>query len=250
MSDLVPAQQSAPVAAAVPELVLETLLGGGDLGKLTPAQRADYLVALCQSLGLNPLSRPIEFLTLSGRTVPYAKRDCADQLRRLRGVSLAVVNQNVADGVLTITVRAKTPDGRVDEDVGSVVIAGLKGDALANAHMKCLTKAKRRVTLSICGLGLLDESELDTVRVDAPRSMKPAPRRAAARDAADADEAGPSQVDLFLEAIERADTREALAHIGHDLATRSGELQDSVRPAYAARLEALKDSPVAHGSGE
>jgi hypothetical protein len=29
--------------------------------------------------------------------------------------------------------------------------------------MKCETKAKRRVTLSICGLGMLDEAELDTV---------------------------------------------------------------------------------------
>jgi len=29
--------------------------------------------------------------------------------------------------------------------------------------MKCETKAKRRATLSICGLGMLDESELETI---------------------------------------------------------------------------------------
>ena len=39
----------------------------------------------------------------------------------------------------------------------------LKGLDLANARMKVETKAKRRATLSICGLGFLDVSELDTM---------------------------------------------------------------------------------------
>src|SRR5690606_24912460 len=34
---------------------------------------------------------------------------------------------------------------------------------LANAYMKAETKAKRRVTLSICGLGWLDETETETI---------------------------------------------------------------------------------------
>ncbi len=42
-------------------------------------------------------------------------------------------------------------------------IEGLKGEARANAIMKCVTKAKRRVTLSICGLGMLDETEVDSI---------------------------------------------------------------------------------------
>ena len=38
------------------------------------------------------------------------------------------------------------------------------GESRANAIMKATTKAKRRVTLSICGLGgMPDESELDTM---------------------------------------------------------------------------------------
>jgi len=32
-----------------------------------------------------------------------------------------------------------------------------------NALMKAVTKAKRRVTLSICGLGMLDETEVETI---------------------------------------------------------------------------------------
>ena len=42
-------------------------------------------------------------------------------------------------------------------------IGGLKGDALANGLMKAETKAKRRVTLSLCGLGMLDDSEVETI---------------------------------------------------------------------------------------
>jgi hypothetical protein len=52
-----------------------------------------------------------------------------------------------------------------------VALGTLKGDALANALMKCETKAKRRVTLSLASLGWLDETELDTIpqiRVGAP----------------------------------------------------------------------------------
>jgi hypothetical protein len=63
--------------------------------------------------------------------------------------------------VLVVTARATMPDGRVDESIGALPIDKLQGEARANALMKCETKAKRRVTLSICGLGMLDESEIE-----------------------------------------------------------------------------------------
>lgn len=62
-----------------------------------------------------------------------------------------------------MTARATDPAGRSDEAIGAVSVAGLRGDALANAIMKAETKAKRRVTLSIVGLGWLDESEIETI---------------------------------------------------------------------------------------
>jgi hypothetical protein len=49
-----------------------------------------------------------------------------------------------------------------------VTVGHLKGDALANALMKAETKAKRRVTLSIAGLGWLDETELETIPQSRP----------------------------------------------------------------------------------
>lgn len=153
--------------AALATNVLEAVTANGDLGKLSKADQAQYVMALCQSVGLNPLSRPIELMTFQGRTVPYARKDATDQLRKLNRISITIVSRIEEGDIYTVTARATTPDGRTDEDVGSVVLAGLKGENRANAIMKAHTKSKRRVTLSICGLGLLDESELDTVGVDA-----------------------------------------------------------------------------------
>jgi len=63
--------------------------------------------------------------------------------------------------ICLVTAYAQTVT-RSDASTGAVSIKGLSGDALANAMMKAETKAKRRVTLSICGLGLLDETEVET----------------------------------------------------------------------------------------
>ena len=139
---------------------VEQVIIGGDLAKLNQGERLKYVTALCDSMGLNPLTKPFEFLKLQGRTVLYARKDCADQLRKIHGVSIRVVDKEDADGLYIVTVQAKDKHGRADEDMGAVTIAGLRGEAKANAIAKAMTKAKRRVTLSICGLGLLDETEV------------------------------------------------------------------------------------------
>jgi hypothetical protein len=148
---------------AVPPEVLEQVLIGGDLSGLTEAQRLAYYRAVCQSLRLNPLTKPFEYLTLNGKLRLYALRDCADQLRRLHGISIAIANRERLQDLYVVTARAKDRTGREDESTGAVALGTLKGDALANALMKAETKAKRRVTLSLAGLGWLDETELETI---------------------------------------------------------------------------------------
>jgi hypothetical protein len=101
---------------------------------------------------------------LNGKLTLYATRTCTDQLRKINGVTLEVVSRHIADDILTVHVKATTPDGRSDEDFGSVAFPSmLKGEARANAVMKAITKAKRRATLSICGLGWLDETEVESI---------------------------------------------------------------------------------------
>ena len=142
---------------------LERVLVAGDLAGLNEAQRIEYYKAVCESLGLNPLTRPFEYLRLNGRLVLYATRAAADQLRAIHGISILDVRIEQKDDLVIVTVRGRTRDGREDVEVGAVSVAGLRGDALANAQMKALTKAKRRLTLSLAGLGWLDETETDSV---------------------------------------------------------------------------------------
>lgn len=152
-------EASAPVSSEDVERVLIL----GDLAKLTPDQRVIYYRNLCDSVGLNPLTQPFQYLTLSGKLVLYARKDCTEQLRKIHGVSLRITSREVMDDVYVVTAEAADKIGRVDSATGAVPIGNLRGEAKANAFMKAETKAKRRVTLSICGLGMLDESEIDSI---------------------------------------------------------------------------------------
>ena len=143
--------------------IMERVLLAGDLSKLSAPDRLFYYGKVCESVGLNPLTRPFDYLTLNGKMVLYAKRDATDQLRRIHGVSVTIKARDNMDGVYIVTANAKDKTGREDESTGAVSVQGLKGDALANALMKAETKAKRRVTLSICGLGMLDETEIEII---------------------------------------------------------------------------------------
>lgn len=140
--------------------IMERVLLAGDLSKLSADERTRYFMATCSSLGLNPLTKPLDYIRLSGREVLYATKGCADQLRKIHRISLEITDRKISGDLMVVTVRATTPDGRVDEDMGVIPIKGLQGEALSNAMLKAVSKGKRRVTLSICGLGMLDESEI------------------------------------------------------------------------------------------
>jgi hypothetical protein len=165
-----------PVKQPVASDIMESVLLKGDLSKLTPDERVRYYSEVCKSMNLNPLTKPFEYITLNGRLQLYALRSCADQLRKINGVSLEIVSREVERDILTVHVRARLPDGRTDEDLGSVNFPStLSGEARANAELKAVTKAKRRATLSICGLGWLDETEIEDIPASAKRPARPAP---------------------------------------------------------------------------
>jgi len=148
-------------SAEIAQIAEKTLIGG-DLSKLSPQERVQYYLRTCESLGLNPLTKPFEYITLNGKLTLYAKRDATDQLRKSNNISIKITSRDSLNGVYIVVAQASTPDGRIDESTGAVSIDNLKGDALANALMKAETKAKRRATLSICGLGMMDETETET----------------------------------------------------------------------------------------
>ncbi len=140
---------------------IEKVLMQGDLSALSAEERVSYYKRVCDSLGLNALTKPFDYIQLNGKLVLYATRSCTDQLRNLSGISIRIKDRQEVNGLYMVTAEATNPAGRLDEAVGAISVANLKGEALANAIMKAETKAKRRATLSICGLGFMDEAEIE-----------------------------------------------------------------------------------------
>lgn len=135
----------------------------GDLSKLSPLDKLSYYKNVCESVGLSPLHQPFQYIKLNGREVLYAGKGCAEQLRKLHNVSIKITDRQRIDDIYVVTAQASLPSGRIDESTGAVNITGLKGESLANAFLKCETKAKRRATLSLIGLGMLDETEVESI---------------------------------------------------------------------------------------
>lgn len=137
--------------------------GGKDTAAMSPKEKEAVLAGICHALGLNPLFSPVQFLTLNGKQVLYATRGATDQLAAKHRL-----NREIIDGPKMLDlggvkigycrVRVTHPDGRTEESTATLPW----GDP-ANILMKLETKGKRRGTLSILGLGILDESELETI---------------------------------------------------------------------------------------
>ena len=165
---------------------IENVLIRGDLKDLSEQQRTEYYLQVCQSLGLNPSTRPFDFLVLNGKLQLYARRDACDQLRKINGISVEIVSREIDGELLTVHARAKDKTGRTDEDFGVVPFRKGAGEIQANLAMKAVTKAKRRVTLSICGLGFMDESEVADVPEAIHRATAAVKYRRTTRNPADA----------------------------------------------------------------
>jgi hypothetical protein len=159
-------------ASKVPALSAETMQAvvlHGDLSKLSPLQKVEYYTSFCSRVGLDPATQPFKILKLNGKEILYCDRGGTAQLNKQHKVSHLIVERKKEDDIYSVIARASTPDGRQTESIGAVSIAGLKGEALANAMMKAETKAKRRATLDLMGLGMLDESEIETIPAAQPQ---------------------------------------------------------------------------------
>ena len=161
MGDIVPTQSQNSIGAAG-MAAMEAYVAAGDIGKLAPRERVALYRAVCESLGLNPLTQPFQYLPLSGKLTLYATKSCTEQLRMIHGVSVVGLEAAERGDCYVVTARVRSRDGREDIATGAVKM-GRGGDELANSLMKAETKAKRRATLSICGLAMLDETEIETI---------------------------------------------------------------------------------------
>ena len=231
---------------------------------MTADERAGYVATLCKALHLNPLTRPAQFINLSGREVLYLTRTATDQLAAMHNL-----NRKTIDGPRVVdvcgtkvglcTVEVSLPSGRSE-----TATATLPAADFVNLYMKLETKAKRRGTLSILGLGVLGEDEIETIP-DAKRStlndaptppaQEPTQRRANPMEGIGIETPPKRPQNAEETPAQRDHIREATANVGGDNPTL-GEHNRAVAEAQAmtdalawrVALDALQESAPALAS--
>ena len=149
--------------AVIDPAIIESIVTKGDLSGLNQVQKVQYYNYRCKQIGLDPSAKPFDLLNLSGKQVLYANAGATQQLCNIHRLSTQITGKERVDDIYIVSVRVTGADGRVSENQGAVSIAGLRGDALANGVLKATTKAIRRSVLAHCGLGMLDETEVETI---------------------------------------------------------------------------------------
>ena len=168
------------------------LVTRGDFHLMTDEERADYYVSLSKSLELDPLTRPFEWLQQNvkvrenGKDVwqdkwtLYALKSCSDQLMIKHGISITSFKREIENDIIIVTVEGEDRTGRKGIEIGAIPVmktnwVGQKGskkkvqekrigEDMANAWMATSTKAKRRLILSMAGLSIPDETEIDSIK--------------------------------------------------------------------------------------
>jgi len=165
-----------PVAEVImPEATtMEKIILNGDLSGLAPAELVQYYKAFCQRVGLDPVTKPFDIIVMKGgKKVLYATRGATAQLSKVHKITHNITDRSLIGDVYVVTCRSSTPDGRFSDSTGAVPVVGLRGEDLANAYMKAETKSKRRSVLDLMGLGITDDSEVDSI--PCATRMNPAP---------------------------------------------------------------------------
>lgn len=239
MSNIQTAVTSA-IAQSEAASLFTTLVLNSDLSKLSEPQRVEYYKIVCERAGLDPMAKPFDLLMLNGRMVLYANKTTTAQLTANHRLTVSIVSKEVIGNILCVTARATKPTGASTEDVGAVNIANLQGDSAANAHMKAITKAKRRAVLSVCGLGMLEETEIETLpagtveRVELPLELTQEIKRSKMSDEESA------TADMWKDTIEGAETAADLTNIALQMKNASQAVKDVVGPILKERADALK----------
>lgn len=92
--------------------ILEQVVMTGDLSKLTPEQRVSYYLKVCESTGLNPMTRPFDYITLNGKLTLYARKDASQPLYQYIISNNRIVS-NWGIDIYTNQVYTKTKNGGV-----------------------------------------------------------------------------------------------------------------------------------------
>lgn len=230
-----PAMQQAEAASLFTTLVLNS-----DLSKLSEPQRVEYYKVVCERAGLDPMAKPFDLITLQGKLVLYANKTTTAQLTAINNLTVTIVSKEVVNGLFVVTARATKPNGASSEDIGAVTIGGLTGDAAANAMMKAITKAKRRAVLGVCGLGMLDETETETIPAHHVETVAMPAELVQEIKVSKLTEEEAAALDMWRDTLEAAEDAETLTGIALQLKNASQAMKDAVGPIVKQRADALR----------
>lgn len=170
MSNLVKSESGAITTKDLDETLLAKIVQSGNLAYLSESDRLVYYFSYCRQLGLNPLSRPFDYISEGeGEKLKislYPNTIAASQLRDSRNVSTRIVREEILlDGeVYSVLVEARMGD-RTEQATGKVGIKldkygkPLSGEAKAKLMKKAESQARRRATLAIVGLDAMGEGD-------------------------------------------------------------------------------------------
>jgi hypothetical protein len=232
-------------ADAIESRVIESVIVRGDISALSPNERATYYVELCKSLGLSAAAQPFAPLKLNGKEILYPTRGATDQLAAMHRINREIIDGprviDVAGTKLVFAVcRATHPNGRTETATATVPLVDP-----ANVLMKCETKAKRRATLSILGLGMLDETEVDSIPDSAKSEALPIKVEAAKPSRSKlSDEEKNTRVAAIIDEYRAALARDENADAAYDAAKKRGRdegvatlVQDALQREMSADAE-------------
>lgn len=175
-------------SASLDEVTLGNFLVSPDVTPLTPDQRAQLLVALANHVGLSPLVKPFIIIQDGKAAKIYATKDCADGLRRSRGIEVEVTHgPSVEDygGFKMLVARATATEPKTGRGESRTALIPWQkenvtkwGEAssgkrypseielvdpspqeLANLLMKVESKAIRRATFAVFPVGAVGDAE-------------------------------------------------------------------------------------------
>jgi hypothetical protein len=169
MSNLVKSESGSIVSQNLSEELLAKIVQSGNLGLLSESDRLIYYFNYCRQLGLNPLSRPFDYIEENGKISLYPNAQAASQLRDKRNVSTRIVKEEMLlnGDIYSVLVEARIGD-RSEQATGKVSLTGLSGKHKANAMKKAETQARRRATLAIVGLDTIGDEDQKASVSDMP----------------------------------------------------------------------------------
>lgn len=145
------------------KIIISLLGGNGDISNHTYSEKKAIIIQICNSLGLRYETNPIHIYKrhdVGGEFIYVTKEGCA-QLRHIYNININnIYVPKIINNVLIVKASGENIYGRKSTELGSIFLSKeIKDEKLSWAILTATTKAKRRLTLCLSGLGLLADIE-------------------------------------------------------------------------------------------